>query len=58
MLTIQKAKAEMANPEPPPAELSLTNVYIEGPHTVVHVSTSLSGMSSGHPLFFVPMDIY
>lgn len=44
MLTIQKAKADTVNPEPPPVEHSLSNVYIEGPHTVVHVSSSLPGM--------------
>lgn len=45
MLTIQKAKAEIANPEPAPAEHSLSNVYIEGPHTVLQVTSSLTGMS-------------
>uniref|UniRef100_A0A671L2Q6 Pannexin n=1 Tax=Sinocyclocheilus anshuiensis TaxID=1608454 RepID=A0A671L2Q6_9TELE len=45
MLTIQKAKTETVNPEPPPVvEHSLSNVYIEGPHTVVHVSSSHTGM--------------
>lgn len=44
MLTIQKAKTVTVNPEPPPVEHSLSNVYIEGPHTVVHVSSSLTGM--------------
>lgn len=44
MLTIQKAKAETVNTEPVPVEHSLSNVYIEGPHAVVHVSSSLTGM--------------
>ncbi len=45
MLTIQRAKTETVNPEPPPViEHSLSNVYIDGPHTVVHVSSSLTGM--------------
>lgn len=59
MLTIQKAKTETVNPEPSPViENSLSNVYIEGPHTVVHVSSSLTGMlglSLGmHNIFLVP----
>lgn len=51
ILTIQKAKAEMTHPEPPPVEHSLSNVYLEGPHTVVHVSASLTSMSPGHQTF-------
>ncbi|XP_057204646.1 pannexin-2 [Triplophysa rosa] len=50
MLTIQKAKAEMANSEPPPAEHSLSNLYLEGPHTVVHVSASLTKKKVSPPL--------
>ncbi|XP_059362672.1 pannexin-2-like [Carassius carassius] len=51
MLTIQKAKKEAVNPEQPPVvEHSLSNVYIEGPHTVVHVSSSHTEMKESPPL--------
>uniref|UniRef100_A0A673M5I3 Pannexin n=2 Tax=Sinocyclocheilus TaxID=75365 RepID=A0A673M5I3_9TELE len=51
MLTIQKAKTETVNPEPPPVvEHSLSNVYIEGPHTVVHVSSSHTEKKESTPL--------
>ncbi|XP_050991861.1 pannexin-2 [Labeo rohita] len=50
MLTIQKAKTESVNPEPPPVEHSLSNVYIEGPHTVVHVSSSHTEKKESPPL--------
>uniref|UniRef100_A0A672PM99 Pannexin-2-like n=1 Tax=Sinocyclocheilus grahami TaxID=75366 RepID=A0A672PM99_SINGR len=51
MLTIQKAKTETVNPEPPlVVEHSLSNVYIEGPHTVVHVSSSHTEKKESTPL--------
>ncbi|XP_055029495.2 pannexin-2 isoform X2 [Misgurnus anguillicaudatus] len=49
MLTIQKAKAEIANPEPAPAEHALSNVYIEGPHTVLQVTSSLTEKKGSPP---------
>ncbi|XP_056333791.1 pannexin-2 [Danio aesculapii] len=48
MLTIQKA--ETVNPEPPPVEHSISSVYIEGPHTVVHVSSTLTEKKESPPL--------
>ncbi|XP_051953187.1 pannexin-2 [Xyrauchen texanus] len=50
MLTIQKAKPEKLNSEPPPVEHSLDNVYIEGPHTIGHVSSSLTEKKDSPPL--------
>uniref|UniRef100_A0A8B9L5W1 Pannexin n=1 Tax=Astyanax mexicanus TaxID=7994 RepID=A0A8B9L5W1_ASTMX len=43
MTNIQKPKSEMTNPEPPAAENTLDTVFIEGTHSVVHVSSTLTG---------------
>ncbi|KAG7333334.1 hypothetical protein KOW79_003469 [Hemibagrus wyckioides] len=42
MSTIQKPKSEMNNPQPPATDHPLDTTYIEGTHTVVHVSSTLT----------------
>ncbi|KAL7871130.1 hypothetical protein SRHO_G00086270 [Serrasalmus rhombeus] len=49
MANIQKPKSEMTNPEPPAAENSLDTVYIEGTHSVVHVSSALTEKNDAPP---------
>lgn len=43
MLTIRKPKVDVATAEPLPPVLNLDTVYLEGTHTVVHVSGSITG---------------
>lgn len=43
MLTIRKPKVEATTIEPLPSEHNLDTVYIEGTHTIVHVSGALTG---------------
>ncbi|KAI5623896.1 pannexin-2 isoform X1, partial [Silurus asotus] len=43
MATIQKPKSEMNNPQPPAADHPLDTTNIEGTHTVIHVSSALTG---------------
>ncbi|XP_046720189.1 pannexin-2 isoform X3 [Silurus meridionalis] len=42
MSTIQKPKSEMNNPQPPAADHPLDTTNIEGTHTVIHVSSTLT----------------
>ncbi|XP_053478846.1 pannexin-2 [Ictalurus furcatus] len=49
MLAIQKPKSEMNNPQPPAADHPLDTTYIEGTHTVVHVSSTLTEKNDPPP---------
>ncbi|XP_010773889.1 pannexin-2 isoform X1 [Notothenia coriiceps] len=42
MLTIRKPKVDVATAEPLPPVLNLDTVYLEGTHTIVHVSGSIT----------------
>ncbi|XP_058500392.1 pannexin-2 [Solea solea] len=42
MLTIRKPKVEVTNLEPLPSQHNMDTVYIEGAHTIVHVSGSIT----------------
>ncbi|XP_071379801.1 pannexin-2 [Centroberyx affinis] len=42
MLTIRKPKVEATITEPLPSELPMDTVYIEGTHTIVHVSAAIT----------------
>lgn len=44
MLTIRKPKVE-ATTEPLPSEHNMDTVYLEGTHTIVHVSGAITGKS-------------
>lgn len=43
MLTIRKPKVEATTTEPLPTEHNLDTVYLEGTHTIVHVSGAITG---------------
>ncbi len=43
MLTIRKPKVEAATTEPLPTEHNMDTVYLEGTHTIVHVSGAITG---------------
>lgn len=43
MLTIRKPKVETAAAEPLPSEHNMDTVYLEGTHTIVHVSGAITG---------------
>lgn len=43
MLTIRKPKVEIAAAEPLPSEHNMDTVYLEGTHTIVHVSGAITG---------------
>lgn len=43
MLTTRKPKVETTTTEPLPSEHNLDTVFLEGTHTVVHVSGAITG---------------
>uniref|UniRef100_A0A3Q3DUZ4 Pannexin 2 n=1 Tax=Hippocampus comes TaxID=109280 RepID=A0A3Q3DUZ4_HIPCM len=43
MLTIRKPKVEITTTDPLPSEHNMDTVYLEGTHTVVHVSSAITG---------------
>lgn len=43
MLTIRKPKVEAVITEPLPSEHNIDTVYLEGTHTIVHVSGAITG---------------
>lgn len=43
MLTIRKPKVETTAAEPLPSEHNMDTVYLEGTHTIVHVSGAITG---------------
>lgn len=43
MLTIRKPKVEATTIEPLPSEHNMDTVYIEGTHTIVHMSGAITG---------------
>lgn len=43
MLTIRKPKVETTITEPLPSEHNMDTVYLEGTHTIVHVSGAITG---------------
>lgn len=43
MLTIRKPKVEATIAEPLPSEHNMDAVYLEGTHTIVHVSGAITG---------------
>lgn len=43
MLTIRKPKVEATATEPLPSEHNMDAVYLEGTHTIVHVSGAITG---------------
>lgn len=43
MLTIRKPKVEATITEPLPSEHNMDTVYLEGTHTIVHVSAAITG---------------
>ncbi len=43
MLTIRKPKVETTTTEPLPSEHNMDTVYLEGTHTIVHVSDAITG---------------
>lgn len=43
MLTIRKPKVEATTIEPLPSEHNMDTVYLEGTHTIVHVSGAITG---------------
>lgn len=43
MLTNRKPKVEAAITEPIPSEHNMDTVYLEGTHTIVHVSCPITG---------------
>ena len=43
MLTIRKPKVEVTTAEPLPSEHNMDTVYLEGTHTIVHVSGAITG---------------
>lgn len=45
MLTTRKPKVETTTTEPLPSEHNMDTVYLEGTHTVVHVSSAITGRS-------------
>lgn len=44
MLTIRKPKVEATTTEPLPSEHNMDTVYLEGTHTIVHVSGAITGI--------------
>lgn len=48
MLTIRKPKVEAATTEPLPTEHNMDTVYLEGTHTIVHVSGAITGKPHLH----------
>ncbi|XP_062402880.1 pannexin-2 [Sardina pilchardus] len=56
MLAIPKPKEEPAvhNPGPPPAALPLESAFIEGPISVIHAPTSISGTKKSPPTTTMP----
>ncbi|XP_077372782.1 pannexin-2 [Festucalex cinctus] len=42
MLTIRKPKVEITNTDPLPSEHNMDTVYLEGTHTIVHVSSAIT----------------
>lgn len=46
MLTIRKPKVEATITEPLPSEHNMDTVYLEGTHTIVHVSGAITGKTS------------
>lgn len=43
LLTIRKPKVEATTVEPLPSEHNMDTVYLEGTHTIVHVSGAITG---------------
>jgi len=43
MLTIRKPKVEATAAKPLPSEHNLDTMYLEGTHTIVHVSGAITG---------------
>lgn len=43
LLTIRKPKVEATTVEPLPSEHTMDTVYLEGTHTIVHVSGAITG---------------
>ncbi|XP_074487901.1 pannexin-2 isoform X2 [Sebastes fasciatus] len=50
MLTIRKPKVEATTIVPLPSAHNMDTVYLEGTHTVVHVSGGITGISMQHPI--------
>lgn len=43
MLTIRKPKVEASAADPLPSEHNMETVFLEGTHTIVHVSGAITG---------------
>lgn len=54
MLTIRKPKVEATITEPLPTEHNINTVYLEGTHTIVHVSGAITGKSDLSFTFGLP----
>ena len=54
MLTIRKPKVETAAAVPLPSEESIDEVFLEGTHTIVHVSAGVTGIF----LLIIVIDMY
>lgn len=54
MLTIRKPKVETAAAEPLPSEHNMDTVYLEGTHTIVHVSGAITGKTVSDFRLYLP----